>query len=453
MDGENIRRVHLSGIIHDVGKIGIEDKILRKAAALTDDEYEMMKQHPTKGEHILDAGAAAQGARRRRASCTTRTWTAAATRAGLKGEEIPLLGRIVSVADAFDAMTTDRPYSKAMSFEAGIARLKFLSGKKFDPGCVDAVRAGVPDRGRDARQGAQGLGRPASLRHPRADGRRPAHVGSRGRARGARTIGVEGDHDPSCRRASPRRGAPAARPSRARAELGRRRDALLDGGHAPARGSHRPRARRVQEGRQGDAKNPYFQKGLGLAYSAKATRTTEPKSRDELWKSAIAAFRRSLELNPYYVDVRNDLAAALIGSGERDAAKKEFLTAYSDPTNPTPEVSARNLGQAFFDEKNYPEAINWFRTSLKRNKDYTDAYLGLADALAADRAARRGGRPARGGDQGDPERRGAAALAGTVAAARGPFAEARTGSRTVVRKDPGGPLGRAAADALKSVPK
>jgi HD-GYP domain-containing protein (c-di-GMP phosphodiesterase class II) len=57
---------------------------------------------------------------------------------GLKGEDIPLLGRIVSVADAFDAMTTDRPYSKAMTFEASIARLRFLAGKKFDPVCVEA---------------------------------------------------------------------------------------------------------------------------------------------------------------------------------------------------------------------------------------------------------------------------------------------------------------------------
>ena len=57
---------------------------------------------------------------------------------GLKADDIPLLGRIVSVADAFDAMTTDRPYSKAMTFEAGVARLRFLAGKKFDPQCVEA---------------------------------------------------------------------------------------------------------------------------------------------------------------------------------------------------------------------------------------------------------------------------------------------------------------------------
>jgi HD-GYP domain-containing protein (c-di-GMP phosphodiesterase class II) len=137
MPPEEVGRVHLSGIIHDVGKIGIEDKILRKAAALTDEEYEIMKQHPTKGEHILDAvpllkEKAGDGLMHHE------NVDGSGYPRGLKGDAIPLFGRIVSVADAFDAMTTDRPYSKAMSFEAGIARLKFLSGKKFDAGCVDA---------------------------------------------------------------------------------------------------------------------------------------------------------------------------------------------------------------------------------------------------------------------------------------------------------------------------
>jgi len=137
MSGEEVERVHLSGIIHDVGKIGIEDKILRKAAALTDEEYEIMKQHPTKGEHILEAvpllkEKAGDGLMHHE------NVDGSGYPRGLRGEEIPLFGRIVSVADAFDAMTTDRPYSKAMTFEASVARLKFLAGKKFDPGCVDA---------------------------------------------------------------------------------------------------------------------------------------------------------------------------------------------------------------------------------------------------------------------------------------------------------------------------
>jgi HD-GYP domain-containing protein (c-di-GMP phosphodiesterase class II) len=141
MNTDEVERVHLSGIIHDVGKIGIEDKILRKAAALTDDEYEIMKQHPTKGEHILEAvpllkEKAGDGLMHHE------NVDGSGYPRGLKGDEIPLFGRIVSVADAFDAMTTDRPYSKAMTFEAAIARLRFLAGKKFDPPCVDAFERG-----------------------------------------------------------------------------------------------------------------------------------------------------------------------------------------------------------------------------------------------------------------------------------------------------------------------
>jgi HD-GYP domain-containing protein (c-di-GMP phosphodiesterase class II) len=138
MSPADVERVHLSGIIHDVGKIGIEDKILRKASALTDDEYEIMKQHPSKGEHILEAvpmlkemaGAGLMHHENVDGSGYPR---------GLKGDEIPLLGRIVSVADAFDAMTTDRPYSKAMTFEAALQRLRAWIGKKFDGPCVEAM--------------------------------------------------------------------------------------------------------------------------------------------------------------------------------------------------------------------------------------------------------------------------------------------------------------------------
>lgn len=191
-----------------------------------------------------------------------------------------------------------------------------------------------------------------------------------------------------------------------------------------------------------DPKNPYFQKGLGLAYAAKRE-----------WKEAIAAFRKALELNPYYVDVRNDLAAALIGSGDREAGKKEFLGAYSDPTNPTPEISARNLGQAYLEEKNYPEAISWFRTSLNRNKDYPDPYLGIAEALLdSGRLEEAVAQLEAGVDEipGDPELQLAL---GQALFKAGRFAEARTRLEEVVKKDPSGPAGRAAADQLKALPK
>lgn len=142
MTSSEIENVHLAGLIHDVGKIGIEDRILRKPSALTDDEYEMMKQHPSKGAQILEAvpklkALAGPGLMHHE------NIDGSGYPDGLKGDEIPLLGRMVSVADAFDAMTTDRPYSKAMTFEAAIARLQFLAGKKFDPQCVDAMARAV----------------------------------------------------------------------------------------------------------------------------------------------------------------------------------------------------------------------------------------------------------------------------------------------------------------------
>ncbi len=138
MSPEEVEKVHLSGIIHDVGKIGIEDKILRKPTALTDDEYEIMKQHPSKGLKILDAvpllkQLAGAGLMHHE------NVDGSGYPDGLKGDQIPLLGRIVSVADAFDAMTTDRPYSKAMTFEASLVRLRMLADKKFDPSCVTAM--------------------------------------------------------------------------------------------------------------------------------------------------------------------------------------------------------------------------------------------------------------------------------------------------------------------------
>lgn len=135
---EEVERVQLCGIIHDVGKIGIEDKILRKPSALTEEEYAIMKQHPKKGEHILAAvpllsQLAAPGLQHHE------NWDGSGYPDGLREEQIPQIGRIVCVADAFDAMTTDRPYSKAMTFEAALTRLRFLSGKKFDPAAVEAI--------------------------------------------------------------------------------------------------------------------------------------------------------------------------------------------------------------------------------------------------------------------------------------------------------------------------
>src|SRR4026209_989079 len=120
-----------------------------------------------------------------------------------------------------------------------------------------------------------------------------------------------------------------------------------------------------------DSRNAYAYKGLGLTYAQMGK-----------FNDAVAAFRKALELNPYYVDVRNDLGTVLVLSGKRAEGKAEFLAAFNDPTNPTPEISARNLGQAYLEEKNYAEALNWFRTSFNRKKSHADPYLGFADAVA-----------------------------------------------------------------------
>ncbi len=121
-----------------------------------------------------------------------------------------------------------------------------------------------------------------------------------------------------------------------------------------------------------DGKNAYFYKGLGVCYLQLRR-----------FPNAVEAFRKALQLNPYYVDARNDLGTALLMSGKREEGKAELLAAFNDPTNPTPELSARNLGSAYLEEKRFPDAANWFRSSLGRNPQLIDAYLGLSDALLA----------------------------------------------------------------------
>jgi Tfp pilus assembly protein PilF len=191
-----------------------------------------------------------------------------------------------------------------------------------------------------------------------------------------------------------------------------------------------------------DPKNPYFQKGLGLAY-ARQNKLTE----------AIAAFRKALELNPYYVDVRNDLGSVLIVSGKREEGKKEFLTAFNDPTNPSPELSARNLGQAFYEEKNYSQALTWYQTSLGKNKTYPDAYLGLADTLVAAGKLDEAIVQLEAGVTALPEEWPVVLALGEGYYRAGRFAEARTRLEAVAGKDPVGPAGRRAAELLKNFPK
>ncbi|HZM70276.1 MAG TPA: HD domain-containing phosphohydrolase [Candidatus Cryosericum sp.] len=135
---KEMREVHISSLFHDIGKIGIEDKILRKPAMLTDQEYAVMKQHPEKGAQMLSKIKAMKdiipGIRFHH-----ERWDGSGYPLGMKGEQIPIAARIVAVADAFDAMTTNRPYQKAMPFDKAIGRLLELSDRAYDRKVVTAL--------------------------------------------------------------------------------------------------------------------------------------------------------------------------------------------------------------------------------------------------------------------------------------------------------------------------
>jgi Tfp pilus assembly protein PilF len=191
-----------------------------------------------------------------------------------------------------------------------------------------------------------------------------------------------------------------------------------------------------------DGKNPYFFKGLGQSLAAQRK-----------FKDAAEAFRKALELNPYFVDVRNDLGMALILSGKREEGKKEFLTAFSEATNPTPEISARNLGQAYLEEKNYAEAMHWFRTSIGRNKLYADPYLGMADALVATGRTEEAIVQLETGVREAPNDPSLLVGLGEALFKAGRFTEARTRREAAAAKNPAGPWGRRAVELLKTFPK
>jgi diguanylate cyclase (GGDEF)-like protein len=137
LDGDAVGRVRLAGLLHDVGKIGVPDAILNKPAALTDDEYELMKRHSLLGSDIVEAAEMhdeARWVRHHHERYDGRGYPDALT-----GEEIPLESRIILVADAFEAMTSDRPYRKAPGHEFAIGELRRNAGSQFDPRVVQAL--------------------------------------------------------------------------------------------------------------------------------------------------------------------------------------------------------------------------------------------------------------------------------------------------------------------------
>jgi diguanylate cyclase (GGDEF)-like protein len=132
-----ISQMRLAGLLHDVGKIGVPDAILTKPAALTDAEYEQMKRHSVLGEEIVAAADLPEQARWVRHH--HERYDGNGYPDGLAGENIPLQSRIILAADAFEAMTSDRPYRKAPGRDFAIAELQRHAGTQFDPSIVKAL--------------------------------------------------------------------------------------------------------------------------------------------------------------------------------------------------------------------------------------------------------------------------------------------------------------------------
>jgi HD-GYP domain-containing protein (c-di-GMP phosphodiesterase class II) len=137
--------LQVSAQLHDVGKIGIEDHILKKPGALTEEEFEVMKTHTTKGANILrpvtQLAEMLPGIELHHEALDGRGYPY-----GLKGDQVPLLARVIAVADTFDALTTNRPYQQAHTPDQALQIIKNLAGKRLDPAAVAALLA-VYERG------------------------------------------------------------------------------------------------------------------------------------------------------------------------------------------------------------------------------------------------------------------------------------------------------------------
>ena len=129
--------VGLASLLHDIGKLAVPDEVLFKPGPLNEEEWAIIKQHPTAALHVLSQIRSIADAIPAIVHHHEH-FDGSGYPDGLAGEEIPMTSRILLVTDAFDAMTTDRPYSKAMPIEAAIEELKRNSGSQFDPMVVEA---------------------------------------------------------------------------------------------------------------------------------------------------------------------------------------------------------------------------------------------------------------------------------------------------------------------------
>ncbi|HEU5409980.1 MAG TPA: HD domain-containing phosphohydrolase [Candidatus Acidoferrales bacterium] len=142
LSAEELDKLRISALLHDVGKIGVDDHVLKKPGKLTEEEFALMKQHPVKGANIMRPVAQLRemlpGIELHHERMDGGGYPY-----GLAGEQIPMMARIIAVADTFDAITTNRPYQSAMDLEYAMDRIQQLSGNKFDADVVRAIQHAV----------------------------------------------------------------------------------------------------------------------------------------------------------------------------------------------------------------------------------------------------------------------------------------------------------------------
>jgi len=142
LSAEELDKLRISALLHDVGKIGVEDRVLKKPGALTPEEFSLMKQHTVKGANIMRPVSQLKevlpGIELHHEHIDGRGYPY-----GLSGTQIPMMARIIGVADTLDAMTTNRPYQTAMDLDFAMERIRTLAGSKFDPVVVTALESAV----------------------------------------------------------------------------------------------------------------------------------------------------------------------------------------------------------------------------------------------------------------------------------------------------------------------
>ena len=159
-DRERLEQIKVAGLLHDVGKIGIPETILGKAGKLTDEEWEYIRSHPQIGESIIrQLGSRRLAEVQRIVRHHHEKLDGSGYPDGLSGDAIPLGARVMAVADAYDAMTSNRPYRAPMSSEAAIEELRRHAGAQFEPAAVEALVAARAPRSAAVAAGAEPWGR------------------------------------------------------------------------------------------------------------------------------------------------------------------------------------------------------------------------------------------------------------------------------------------------------